>query len=42
MRRQLDVANLVAPKILEDYYQPCDHPMLVIGEMASAHAREAF
>jgi len=42
MRTQLDAANLAALKMLEEYYQPCDHPMLVIGEMTSAHACEAF
>jgi len=39
MRKQLYVANLAAPT---DYYQPCGHPVLVIGEMTPAHACEAF
>ena|GEM_PF-5948047 len=34
MRTQLDAVNLAALKMLEEYYQPCDHPMLVFGEMA--------
>ena len=34
MRKQFDAANFAGPKMLEEYYQPCDHPVLVIGEMA--------
>jgi len=42
MRTQIAAANLAALKMLEEHYQPCDHPVLVIGEMASALACEAL